>query len=589
MRIIWKPILVDQAGRTPPAVLVVVALLTMLLQFHASGQSTVNDSRGWANGNSLSSAAEATSVSSELSGLDWVKYYTFGVGAPVDDGSAISTDDSGNVYVTGSSIGAGFYDYATVKYGPDGTELWVSRYNGPGNERDDAHDIAVDGAGNIYVTGESHGDTTSIDYATIKYSPDGTELWVARYDAPGLGGFDRARAIWVDSAGNVYVTGESQLPGGPDHDYATIMYDTNGVEQWVARFNGTASNDDYPRGLFVDPAGNVYVTGFTQGDGSTFDYATVKYDPSGIEQWVREYHGNGLGQDEAWDVAVDASGSVYVTGWTTETLGVDYSTVKYNAAGEQQWVARYNGPLGGGDRGRKVAVDAAGDIYVAGTARGPVSFNYAVVKYNPAGAEQWVAIYDGPSNFDDGLSDLVLDEDGNVYVGGTSAGVSTNTDYAIVRYSPLGVEQWVFRHDGPTSDGDGLHALAVDVDGNVFATGSTKDNGPGTSQYMTVKFSQPPGTAVESAVAEINVSFSDIYPNPAAASTTINFVLRQPSRVNIAIHDMMGRVVKKVQDRFFTDGPHSVTWNAADLPAGVYLCTLETGSARLAKTLVRAD
>ncbi|NNE35798.1 MAG: T9SS type A sorting domain-containing protein [Rhodothermales bacterium] len=328
------------------------------------------------------------------------------------------------------------------------------------------------------------------------------------------------------------------------------------------------------------------MTGFTQGDGSTFDYATVKYDASGNEEWVREYHGQGLGQDEAWDIAVDASGNVYVTGWTTELLGVDYSTVKYNADGEQQWVARYDGPIGGGDRGRKIAVDAAGDIYVAGTARGAVSFNYAIVKYDPAGSEQWVALYDGPSNFDDGLSDLVLDADGNVYVGGTSFGVSTNTDYAIVRYSPLGVEQWVFRHDGPTSDGDGLHALAVDVDGNVYATGSTGNSGSGTSQYMTVKFSQPLGTAVESNEELVNVSFNDVYPNPFGSSTTIGFVLNQPSRVSISIFDMTGREVVTVQDRFLADGTHAVTWNATVLPAGVYLCTINVGSTRLTKKLI---
>ncbi|NNE35799.1 MAG: hypothetical protein HKN13_11205 [Rhodothermales bacterium] len=249
------PSLIKQAGSPPSIALALIAVFAVLLPQGAIGQSTTNDQRDAGNGTPPSSPAHATSAPFELSGLEWVRLYSSGVGAPVDDGSAVTTDANGNVFVTGSSIGAGFYDYATVKYGSDGTELWVSRYNGPGNDRDDGHDIAVDNAGNVYVTGESHGETTSIDYSTIKYGPDGTELWVARYDAPGQGGFDRARAIWVDGAGNVYVTGESAESSASGHDFATIMYDTNGVEQWVARFNGTANNDDYPRGLFVTRRG----------------------------------------------------------------------------------------------------------------------------------------------------------------------------------------------------------------------------------------------------------------------------------------------------------------------------------------------
>ena len=101
-------------------------------------------------------------------------------------------------------------------------EGWVARYDGPDNYDDEAVAIAVDGSGNVYVTGRSDGSGTAQDYATIKYNSAGQQQWVARYDGPG-GNDDVANAIAVDGSGNVYVTGSS-YGSGTDRDYATIKY-----------------------------------------------------------------------------------------------------------------------------------------------------------------------------------------------------------------------------------------------------------------------------------------------------------------------------------------------------------------------------
>ncbi|MBI2303338.1 MAG: SBBP repeat-containing protein [Chloroflexi bacterium] len=226
------------------------------------------------------------------------------------------------------------------------TELWIARYNGPGNSADHANAVGVDGAGNVYVTGWSAGSGTASDYVTIKYNSGGNQVWVARYNGPGNDA-DDVQAMAVDSSGNVYVTGQS-IGSGTGYDYATVKYDSGGNQVWAARYNGPGNASDYAYALAVDGAGNVYVTGISYGSGTGEDYATIKYDSSGNQLWVARYDSGSIGAapDEARAIAVDGSGNVYVTGQSIGSgTGYDYATVKYDSGGNQVWAARYNGPM----------------------------------------------------------------------------------------------------------------------------------------------------------------------------------------------------------------------------------------------------
>ena len=137
-------------------------------------------------------------------------------------------DSSGNVVVTGTSTdSASFDDYATIKYSNAGVPMWTNRYNGPGNFIDRAQAVAVDGSGNVFVTGHSNGGDSYDDYATVAYSSAGMPLWTNRYNGPG-NFVDLARAVTVDSSGCVIVTGYSD-GSGSSWDYATIKYSGAGV------------------------------------------------------------------------------------------------------------------------------------------------------------------------------------------------------------------------------------------------------------------------------------------------------------------------------------------------------------------------
>jgi hypothetical protein len=202
----------------------------------------------------------------------------------------------------------------------------VQRYNGLGNREDYAYVIAVDGAGNVYVTGKSYGWGTNNDYATIKYNSAGVQQWVQTYNGPG-NIWDGAFAIAVDGSGNVYVTGYS-YGSGTDDDYATIKYDSAGVQQWVQTYNGPGNSWDEARAIAVDGSANVYVTGYSWGLVTSLDYATIKYNSAGVQQWVQRYNGLGNDDDYARAIVVDGSANVYVTGYSWGT-SQDYATIKY--------------------------------------------------------------------------------------------------------------------------------------------------------------------------------------------------------------------------------------------------------------------
>src|SRR6478672_11532199 len=177
----------------------------------------------------------------------WVVRYD-GAQHSADSANDLAIDASGNVYVTGgSSVSGGPPDYVTIKYNSAGEQQWLADFSGENNTANFANAIALDASGNVFVTGRSIGSDASYDCATVKYNPSGQEAWVARYNGPG-NGYDEGRAIAVDGSGNVYVTGPSAGSGG-DFDYATIKYDSSGSVQWIARYNGPGNATDFAYAL----------------------------------------------------------------------------------------------------------------------------------------------------------------------------------------------------------------------------------------------------------------------------------------------------------------------------------------------------
>ncbi|MCH7904229.1 MAG: SBBP repeat-containing protein [Armatimonadetes bacterium] len=423
---------------------------------------------------------------------EWVARYN-GAANGSDTASVIAVDSAGNVYVTGSSVGSGTHlDYATLKYDSDGNQLWERRYDGSyggaSNRPDFANALAVDSAGNVYVTGDSYGSHSTLrDYATLKYDSDGNLLWTRRYNGPGSS-TDQARAIAVDSEGNVYVTGNS-VGSGTGHDYATLKYDTDGILLWESRYNGGGSGSDAAFALALDSAGNVYVTGGT-GSYPGRDYATLKYDTDGNLLWARRYAGSGGAWDIASHIAVDSAGNVYVTGESTGSgTDLDYATLKYDPDGNLLWASRYN-RADYADRASALAVDNAGNVYVIGLTWAPdKGWDYATVKYDSNGNQLWDRRSDGPGFVTYQGADIEIDTESCVYVNGYSPVPGIDDDYVTLKYDPSGNVLWEMRYNGPGNGSDRAHALALDSAGNVYVTGESTGSGTGTD-YATIKYSQ---------------------------------------------------------------------------------------------------
>ena len=421
-----------------------------------------------------------------------------------DGASSIATDDSGYVYVTGFSFNdaTDSIAYATIKYSSTGVVQWVARYSGFANVPNAATAIAVDNAGNVYVTGSSPGINADFDFNTIKYNSAGAEQWVTKYNGHG-NGEDYAVSLAIDEAGNVYVAGNSSGIGSGS-DFATVKYNSAGVEQWAARYNGTGNTSDDLNALAVDNTGNVYVCGTVNyGNFTDADYVTIKYNSAGSLQWVATYDGPGNSFDGARAISLDNAGNVYVTGLSSGLGGTSqYATIKYNSVGVEQWTARYNGPVSGTNRATSMFVDEASNVYVTGAsygggANGEDGYDYATVKYNSSGAQQWAARYDGPGHGYDGATNITVDAEGNVYVTGESKGVISSYnfmyhDYATIKYDSLGVQLWEARYNGPANSYDSPTGIALDAAGNVLVTGISSSSGayhyPG--DYATIKYYQ---------------------------------------------------------------------------------------------------
>lgn len=416
----------------------------------------------------------------------WVARYSGPVKSGNDAANAIVTDDSGYVYVAGyvTSIG-GDPDFITLKYSPDGALLWARTYDN--GAEDIARAVAVDTGGNVYVAGSSGGGS-GLDYAVVKYRRDGSPGWaaVSRYNGPG-NGEDVPVAIAVADSQVVVVTGWSK-GASSGLDYATVKFDSSGVQQWVSRYEG--AGEDKPRALAVRLVGggirDIYVTGSTVD--TLLDYLTIKVNGlNGVQHWAAKYNGPANGNDVARAIAVRTTAGVFVTGGS-DGMGSfkDVFTIRYDTAGVVEWTARYNGTANQEDEGLALALQSSSRVYVAGRSVQPGAYSdFLTLYYNQSsGAEQWASTFNGAANDIDAA--VAVTGGGSPYVCGRTAGIGTGYDYGLIQIGSGGSVDWSSTYDGPAHTNDIPTAMTTGGNG-VYVTGSSIAKGT-TSDLLTIKY-----------------------------------------------------------------------------------------------------
>ena len=418
-------------------------------------------------------------------------YSAFVGGSGVDQGVGIAVDTAGNAYVTGVTASANFpvsvtavqpgraalTDAFVTKLDPTGAVVYSTYLGGSGDEAGSA--IAVDALGNAYVTGT----TTSNDFPTVgPFQPTlrgGRDAFVAKLDPNGatlvystyLGGEadDFGFGIALDGAGNAYVTGSTASLSFPNNSVVTCVGSRRGpTDAFVAKVNVTGSSvgycafvggsgDDSAAGIAADAAGNVWIAGSTTSTetvvggpqtrpGGGTDAFVAMLDTTGT--LVYQTYLGGDGEDHATAIAVDNLGSAYVTGSTTST---NFPTQ-----------APFQGRLAGGSDAFVTKLTPAGNAFVFSTYLGGVGADVGNgIAVNPVDGTITVVGSTGSGDFPTR--------------GAFQSRLAGGLDVFVTKLDATGDALVYSTYMGGTGDDVAL-ALAVDANGVAFVTGTTNSS-----------------------------------------------------------------------------------------------------------------
>jgi len=372
----------------------------------------------------------------------WVVTYPAPGGGP-DYGNKVAIDPAGNVIVGGDSVGIGTdYDLTTLKYDPQGNLLWARNFNGTGNGYDGmggGWSLVIGSAGEVFIGGFTYDAVNGYDSVILKYDASGTLLWTAIYDG-GDHLTDYNYGLVLDASGNVYAAAASTSIQNGRNILALKYSGSNGALLWEVGYNSppTGSSDSV-NAIDIDASANVYVVGFGPDVGTGDDMVTMKVDTDGVLQWVRRYDGPTSRDDRPWDVAVSPAGLVIVAGFSNNPWESSAATVAYDTNGNLVFAQRFEASTGyyGDDAGFDVEFDAAGNIWVAGYGwNGPEHGGDAfLIEYAPNGMLLFQDVHDGTGHADETNFGVAI-RGNDVYTGGYSQRGNRHVDTMVVRYSP---------------------------------------------------------------------------------------------------------------------------------------------------------
>ncbi len=583
-------------------------------------------------------------------------------------------------------------DFFLAKYTAAGALTWVL-HPGTTTDAEGMSVIAIDGSNNIYGAGLFNGTadfdpgpgtanltSSSLDIFVAKYNTSGDYQWAFKI---GAGNFDDVRGIAVDGAGNVFITGffEGTVdfdPGagtnnlislGSEGDVYIAKYNTNGVFQWAFSLGINSAISGIGTGLVTDGAGNVYATGrfndtvdFDPGAGTTNlmsagsnDIYLAKYSGAGALLWA--FPLGDVSADMGHALDIDGAGNIYITGefqgtadfdpgaGTTNLISAgstDIFMAKYTGAGALVWAKNMGGTSG--DEAFAVAVDASNNVHITGEFRDTADMDPGagtanimsaglddifVAKYDASGNHIW-SFGVGGTRLEEGAAidtgtapPLVGGED--VFVGGhfsgtvdfdpgpstlnlTALGGLTIYDGFVARYTSTGVLPVELTDFNAVSDGRGIwlewttasetnnagfeieHSTVIDewttlafVDGHGTTSEPQHysyrlaDPAPGLHRFRLRQIDFDGAYEYSSRVEVIRDVpgthvLSEAYPNPFNPQTTFTLALARAQHVQVQVFDALGRHIDMLHEGVLpADVIHRFTLGGTGLPTGIYL------------------
>lgn len=365
----------------------------------------------------------------------WSHTYN-GAGNRDDYATDVQIDAVGNVYVAGT-----YYKDATdsmnaivIKYNSAGVHKWTKTLNGAGSKNDGFAAIQVGGNAVVAVGSTWQGTTNKYDMLAVRYDSSGNQIWSQNWDYTGL--FDAAVNLWITGS-KIFIAGGAQS-AITTYKYAVVtLKASDGSVQSSNVTGGTAFGIDQVTDLQMDNSGNIFITGGVVNTGTLYDFKTIKLDTALNVIWSVSYSSSGAYNDVASGLYIDSLGNIIVTGYvTTASQGKNYATVKYNSSGTQQWVATFNGSANGSDSAAAI-VTLGTDIYVTGASYNGNNYDYRTLKYDASGNEKWSMGWNSVSSFSDRAFAIASDTLRRIVVSGQTQEGATSYSYMTVCYAEL--------------------------------------------------------------------------------------------------------------------------------------------------------
>lgn len=364
-----------------------------------------------------------------------------------------------------------------------GSIVWKKALN-PSPNGDGLYLCAKGPAGSLYACG-SVGWPVAAHIWLVKYTTRGGQAWSRTWAGPNLKA-DEAQDMVVDRAGNVYLTGRTEVGSGV-WDSVLLKYDTAGALKWAVVYPVSAQ-DDEARAIGLDKAGNVYIGGEAYRAGN-WDIYTARFRAAdGSRQWTSWYDSSV--SDSGWTMAVTSAGDTYLAGDISPGAhATDALLVKTTAAGAVAWARTWDDPAGKDDEWETVSLAPSGGVIVAGAQDFLGAGDLVAARYTAGGRLKWARSWSSPGSADDYAVDAAVDRDGGVWVGGiTDRGAPGSGDQrgALVKWSASGHRRFA-KVIGTAARPAMLHALTLDASGSAYMAGSVSAAGGGWD-LLTAKY-----------------------------------------------------------------------------------------------------